>query len=80
MLDLIPVCYWHEFLDMVFFFKCTHGMIVINNDLLPTILNRERATRFADPNCLLFNSDEINESVEHFTKRLDRQKHYIQRI
>ena len=25
-------------------------------------------------------SDEINESVEHFTKRLDRQKHYIQRI
>ena len=54
MLDMIPVCYWHEFLDMIFFFKCTHEMIVINNDLLPTIQNRERATRSADPNCLMF--------------------------
>jgi hypothetical protein len=57
MLDLIPVCYWHEFLDMVFFFKCTHGMIVINNDLLPTIQNRERATRSTDPNCLMFTTN-----------------------
>jgi hypothetical protein len=29
---------------MIFFFKCTHEMIVINNNLLPTIQNRERAT------------------------------------
>jgi hypothetical protein len=29
---------------MVFFFKWTHEMIVINNNLLPTIQNRERAT------------------------------------
>ena len=54
MLDLIPVCYWHEYLDMVFFFKCTHGITVFNNELLPTIQNRERATRSADPSSLIY--------------------------
>ena len=54
MLDSIPVCYWHEYLDMVFFFKCTHGITVINNELLPTIQNRVRATRSADPNSLIY--------------------------
>ena len=54
MLDLIPVCYWHEYLDMVFFFKCSHGITVINNELLPTIQNRERATRSAVPNSLIY--------------------------
>ena len=54
MLDLIPVCYWHEFLDMVFFFKCINGILVINNELTPAIQNRGRATRSADPNCLMF--------------------------
>jgi hypothetical protein len=33
MLDFIPLCYWHTFLDMVFYLKYTHGMMDINNDL-----------------------------------------------
>ena len=57
MLDLIPICYWHEFLDMVFYFKCINGITVINNELLPIIQNRERATRSADPNCLMFKTN-----------------------
>ena len=24
-LDLLPVCYWHELLDMVLFYKATHN-------------------------------------------------------
>ena len=24
-LNLIPICYWHELLDLTFFFKLTHG-------------------------------------------------------
>ena len=53
-LDLIPLCYWHEFLDMMFFFKCINGIIIINNDIMPKTQNRERTTRSADPECLLF--------------------------
>ena len=53
-LDLINECYWHEYIDMVFFFKCTHWIAVINNELLPTIQNEERATRSADPNSLIY--------------------------
>ena len=63
-------------------------MIVINNNLLPTIQNRERATAqdllIRTVWCLQQKkgktttyvpeviADEINESVEYFTKRLDR--------
>ena len=26
-LNLIPICYWHELLDLTFFFKSTHGLV-----------------------------------------------------
>ena len=57
MLDLIPVCYWDEYFDMDFFVKCTHEITVINNELLPTIQNRERATRSADRNSLIYKTN-----------------------
>ena len=25
-LQLLPICYWHEYLDMVYFFKVIHGL------------------------------------------------------
>ena len=43
-LDLIPICCWQEFLEMVFYFQCINGITMINNELLPTIQNRQRAT------------------------------------
>ena len=40
-LSLLPICYWHEYLDLVFLFKSTHGLI----DLNPSIIPRVRSTR-----------------------------------
>jgi hypothetical protein len=31
---LFPLCYWHEFLDMVTFYKLTHGIMTIDNNLI----------------------------------------------
>ena len=40
-LSLLPICYWHEYLDLVLIFKSTHGLI----DLNPSIIPRVRSTR-----------------------------------
>ena len=32
-LSLLPICYWHEYLDLVFLFKSTHGLIDLNHQL-----------------------------------------------
>ena len=29
-LNLIPICYWHELLDLTFFFKLTHSLVNVN--------------------------------------------------
>ena len=44
-LDLIPLSYWHEYLDMIFFFKLIHGIISIDKSLLPSPVNNRRVTR-----------------------------------
>ena len=51
-LDIIPLSYWHEYLDMVFFFKLIHGIISINNNLLPSPVNIKKVTRSSSPNNL----------------------------
>ena len=53
-LDLIPLCNWHEFLDLVFYFKCINGIINIHDDVLSPVLNEDRATRSANLDCLMF--------------------------
>ena len=53
-LDLIPLCYWHEFLDLVLYFKCINAIINIHDDVLPPVLNEDRATRPTNPDCLKF--------------------------
>ena len=32
-LKLLPLCYWHKYLDILFLFKCAHGFI--KYDILP---------------------------------------------
>ena len=49
LLDLIPLCHWHEFLDLLFYFKCITGVITVNDNILPSIQSKERATRSTDP-------------------------------
>ena len=53
-LDIIPLSYWHEYLDMLFFFKLIHGIISINNNLLPSPVNIKKVTRSSSPNNLSF--------------------------
>ena len=49
LLDLIPLCYWHEFLDIVLFYKLIHGHVSIDTNLLPsTTNNNRRETRSSD--------------------------------
>ncbi len=36
LLNLLPLCYWHEFLDMVLYFKLIHGIMNIDIQLLPS--------------------------------------------
>lgn len=57
--NLIPISYWHEFLDIVFFFKAINGLIYIENDVLSVM---SEATRVLIPkgfktaihDCVLF--------------------------
>ena len=44
-LDLLPVSYWHEYLDMVFFFKSVTGLVKVNPTVIPTRCVLSRATR-----------------------------------
>ena len=33
--NLLPICYWHEFMDLTLFFKATTGMISISPHVIP---------------------------------------------
>lgn len=33
-LKLLPITYWHEFLDMIFFYKATHNLVSMNGSVL----------------------------------------------
>ena len=63
MLNLLPVCYWHEYLDMVFFFKCVRGMVNINVKVLPELQSRGRKTRSTDTKCLTFTTRQCKTST-----------------
>ena len=34
--NLLPIPYWHEFLDIVFFYKAVNNLVFINSEALPT--------------------------------------------
>ena len=38
-LNLLPVSYWHEFLDMIFFFKVVTGTVRVSPSVLPQVLH-----------------------------------------
>ncbi len=48
--NALPLCYWHEFLDMVLYFKLIHGIMNIDIQLLPSPNSNGRETRSSDPN------------------------------
>ena len=61
MLNLLPVCYWHEYLDMVFFFN--GGMVNIDIKVLPELRSRARTTRSTDTKCLTFTTRQCKTST-----------------
>ena len=66
LLDLLPLCYWHEFLDMVTFYKLTHGIMTIDNNLLqpsPDNNNNRRETTSFDLNHLSFTAAQCRTST-----------------
>ena len=35
--NLLPVCYWHELLDLIYFYKATHNMIHLDPSVVPFV-------------------------------------------
>ena len=53
-LNILPVTFWHEYLDMVFFFKITHGLVKISS-LIQPVPRRSRPTRYSNRNVIKYN-------------------------
>ena len=53
-LQLLPLTYWHEYLDLIFFFKCVNGIIDVNNETSPKPAQSNKTTRSTDANCFLY--------------------------
>ena len=53
-LDLLPLSYWHEYLDLVFFFKAVNGLVDVSHDVLPEVISETRTTRSSSGNQISF--------------------------
>ena len=43
--DRLPVCYWHELLDLVFFYKAKHNLVHLSPSVVPIVRESARTTR-----------------------------------
>ena len=56
-LHLLPICYWHEYLDMVYFFKVIHGLtttfFVLHKKMTRSIrlTNNRKQAKYKVPQC-----------------------------
>ena len=63
-LQLLPLTYWHEYLDLIFFFKCVNGIIDLNNEILPNPAQTNKVTRSTtDVSCLVYETKLCNTST-----------------
>ena len=53
-LGLLPLSYWHEYLDLVFFFKAVNGLVDVSHDVLPEVMSQTRTTRSSSGNQISF--------------------------
>lgn len=53
-LSLLPICYWHEYLDLTFFFKAIIGLVEVNKDVLPEIRPAGSTRSSSNPNICKF--------------------------
>ena len=52
LLHLLPICYWHEYLDLILFFKITHGLL--KTSASPVIQSSRRTTRSNSSNTVKY--------------------------
>ena len=45
--NLLPVCYWHELLDLAYFYKATHNTIHLDPSVVPFVRECARRTRIS---------------------------------
>ena len=45
--NLLPVCYWHELLDLIYFYKATHTMIHLDPSVVPFVRDCARRIRIS---------------------------------
>ena len=53
-LELIPLSYWYEYMDLLFFFKAINGLVDVTDDVLPKPIIPARVTQSSNTTQLLF--------------------------
>ena len=54
-INILPICYWREFLDLFFFFfKATNAIVCVSHDVLPERIVPTRVTRASASNAKSF--------------------------
>ena len=64
---LLPISYWHEFLDLILFYKIIKNMVYVDPDCRPTPYYPARSTRSSfDPNILASDPRDAGQShIKH---------------
>ena len=66
-IDILPICYWQEFLDLAFFFKATNGIVCVSHDVLPESIVPTMVTRANASNVKSFRPKKCRTSTyQHF--------------
>ena len=73
-LNLLPISYWHEYLDMMFLFKASRGVINLPSSVLPILSQSVRTTRSVQLNFLQFHTKKCNTTTyqQSYTVRSTR--------
>ena len=52
--NLLPISYWLEFLDIVFFYKAVNNLVFIDSETLPATRQSTRSTRSSSSNAITY--------------------------
>ena len=52
--NLLPISYWHEFLDIVFFYKAVNNLVFIDSEALPATRQSTRSTTSSSSNAITY--------------------------
>ena len=53
-INLLPISYWHEFLDTVFFYKAVDNLVLIDSEALPATRQSTRSNRSSSTNAITY--------------------------